>query len=227
MNRTIKITVFLMLISWFAYAQEGERVIDHDQLQKYKIDQNKYEFGWLPGRFREVPCFRDYTGNKIQTRLVDKEKDSILYTSGDPKMYELKIIPASITLNKTSRLFKINGQITGAWESVIPSEFEIYIGHRNDTLSNITISPDLHGVIYYNGVKVDTTIVIDVVPAFYLTNFKKFNAYRGLKNLENSNYKEMLFDISAVIDEKSILVFGLTSSYTEIFEIGKLLADVK
>jgi hypothetical protein len=35
----------------------------------------------------------------------------------------------------------------------------------------------------------------------------------------------MLFDISAVIDEKSILVFGLSSRYAEIFEIGKLLKE--
>jgi hypothetical protein len=49
--------------------------------------------------------------------------------------------------------------------------------------------------------------------------------YRGPKNLANSRYKEMLFNISAPIDDKSILVFGLSSRYAEIFEIGKLLAQ--
>jgi hypothetical protein len=105
----------------------------------------------------------------------------------------------------------------------MPSEFEIYIGHRHDTISNITLSPNLHGTIFYNGAKVDSTIIVDRVPAFYMTKLQKFNVDRGTKNLANSNYKEMLFNISALIDDKSILTFGLSSRYAEIFEIGKLL----
>ena len=119
--------------------------------------------------------------------------------------------------------FEIEGKIMGAWESVIPFEFEIYIGHRNDTISYITLSPSEHGPVYFNGKKVTEPIVVDTVPAFYLSGFKKFDAFRGEKMERNSKYKEILFEIKSEIDENSILVFGLSSRYAEIFEIGKLL----
>ena len=198
-------------------------IIEYSRLVKYKVDENRFEFGWLSNVFSGIPCFRDYTKSKIQTQLVDPKTDSIFYTSTDPEINALKIVTSKVTLDKKGRLFQISGQITGAWKSVIPDEFEIYIGHRNDTISNITISPSLECTVYYNGVKLDSTVVVDKVPAFYLTSLKKFNAYRGAKNLPNSDYKEMLFNISSVIDEKSILVFGLSSRYAEIFEIGNLL----
>ena len=79
--------------------------------------------------------------------------------------------------------------------------------------------------MYYNGEKITETIVVDRVPAFYLSNFKKFEAFRGENNQKNSTYKELLFDIETEFNEKSVLIFGLSSRYAEIFEIGKLLTD--
>ncbi len=218
---------FILLLYFFsthAFSQSSPQIIEYDKLIKCKIDKDRFEGG---GGFRHdlgnTPRFSDYTKARIQTQIKDPKKDSIIYTSPEPSTNGLIIKPNKIALDKESKLFQISGQITGGWEDVIPFEFGIYIGHRVDTVSNITLSPSLHGTVYYNGAKVDTTIVIDIVPAFYLTNFKKFSAYRGDKNLANSNYKEMLFDISAMIDEKSVLIFGLSSRYAEIFEVGKLL----
>ena len=217
---------FIFLSCFFCdqvFSQNNSEAVEYSKLIKYKVDEDRFEFGWLANVFSGIPCFRNYTKNKIQTKLVDPKTGSVIYASTDPEINGLKIIAAKITLDKKSRLFQINGQITGAWESVIPSEFEIYIGHRHDTISNITLSPNLHDTIFYKGAKVDSTIIVDRVPAFYMTNLQKFNVNRGTKNLTNSNYKEMLFNISAIIDDKSILVFGLSSRYAEIFEIGKLL----
>jgi hypothetical protein len=213
------------LFSQHVFSQNNSDTIEFRKLIKHKIDEDRFEFGWLGSVFSGIPCFRNYTKNKIQTKLINSKTDSIIYTSTDPEINGLKIITEKITLDKKNKLFKISGQVTGGWESVIPSEFEIYIGHRHDTISNITLSPNLHGPVFYNGAKVDSTIIVDRVPAFYMTNLQKFSVNRGTKNLVNSNYKEMLFDISAVIDDKSILVFGLSSRYAEIFEIGKLLTE--
>ena len=213
------------LFSQQAYSQNNSDTIEFNKLIKYKVDEDRFEFGWLGNVFSGIPCFRNYTKNKIQTKLIDPKTDSVIYTSTDPEINGLKIITDKITLDKKSKLFKINGQITGGWESVIPSEFEIYIGHRVDTISNITLSPSLEATVFYNGKRLDSTVVVDRVPAFYMTNLEKFNVSRGTKNLTKSNYKEMLFNISAFIDEKSILVFGLSSRYAEIFEIGKLLTE--
>jgi hypothetical protein len=206
-----------------AFSQSKPEAIEYSELVKYKVDEDRFEFGWLANVFSGIPCFRNYTKNKIQSQLVDPKTDSIIYTSADPEINGLKIVPNKIALDRKNKVFKISGQITGAWEDVIPDEFEIYIGHRNDTISNITLSPSLEATVYYNGAKLDSTVIVDRVPAFYLTDLKKFNAYRGPRNLKNSKYKEMLFDISSTIDDKSILVFGLSSRYAEIFEVGRLL----
>ena len=217
---------FIFLSLFFStqlFSQNNLETIEYSKLIKYKVDENRFEFGWLGNVFSGIPCFTNYTKNKIKSQIVDSKTGSIIYNSTDPEINGLKIITNKITLDKKSRLFQIGGQVTGAWEDVIPSEFEIYIGHRIDTISNITLSPSLEATVYYNGKKLDSTVVVDRVPAFYMTNLQKFNVTRGLKNLPNSNYKEMLFNISAVIDDKSILVFGLSSRYAEIFEIGKLL----
>jgi hypothetical protein len=219
---------FIFLSCFFSdqvFSQNRPETIEYSKLVKYKVDEDRFEFGWLANVFSGIPCFRNYTKNKIQSQLVDPKTDSIIYTSADPEINGLKIAPNKITLDRKAKVFKISGLITGAWEDVIPDEFEIYIGHRNDTISNITLSPSLEATVYYNGAKLDSTVIVDRVPAFYLTDLKKFNAYRGPKNLTNSKYKEMLFDISSTIDDKSILVFGLSSRYAEIFEIGRLLTQ--
>ncbi len=225
MRNIWNIILISILAVGFANAQDNPKTVEYRELLKLKIDENRFEFGWLPNSYRKTPCFRDYTENDIQTELVDPKTDSVFYKSSEPKRNGLVIVPSNIKIDKKNKIFQITGKINGGWESVIPFEFEIYIGHRTDTISNITLSPNLHGDVYFNGQKVDSTIVVDTVPAFYLSDFQKFEAYRGEENMENSKYKEMLFDISAVIDEKSILVFGLSSRYAEIFEIGKLLIE--
>jgi len=194
-------------------------------MTKFKVEENRFEVSWVQAELG-IPWFRNYTKNKIKTQLVDPKTDSVIYTPTDPEINGLKIIPSKITLDKKSKVFQISGKITGAWEDVSPGEFEIYIGYRNDTISNITLSPSCFLTTNrYNGAKLDSTIIVDRVSAFYLTNVKKFSAYWRTKNLTNSNYKDILFNISTVIDGKSILVFGLISRYAEIFEIGKLLSQ--
>ena len=225
MRNIINILVISIFTISFTYSQNNLEKIEYNELLKYKVDQNRFDFGWLDNVFSGIPCFRDYTDNDIQTQLIDSKSDSIIYSSTEPDKNGLVIIPNNISIDRENKSFHISGKITGGWNSVIPSEFEIYIGHRKDTISNITLAPNLHGDIYFNGEKVDSTIIVDVVPAFYMTNLQKFNAYRGEKNIKFSKYKEMLFDIETVIDEKSILVFGLSFRYAEIFEIGKLLTE--
>ena len=190
------------------------------------MDENRYTFGWFDNVFSGIPCFRDYTENDIQTELVDKKTDSVFYKSTEPKRNGLIIIPDKIKIDREENRYQISGKITGGYVHAIPDEFKIYIGKRKDTISNITLSPNLHGDVYFNGEKVDSAIVVNTVPAFHLSALAKFEAFRGNKNVDGTKYKEMLFEIDAVIDENSILVFGLsTTLFAEIFEIGKLLSE--
>ena len=225
MRNVIYIIIVSIFTFGFADAQSHVKNIEYEELLKFKVDENRFSFGWLDNVFSGIPCFRDYTKNHIQTELVDAKTDSVFYKSSEPKKNGLVIVPENINIDHKDKRFIISGKITGGWKSVIPSEFEIYIGHRIDTISNITLSPNLHGDIYFNGKKVDSTIVVDIVPAFYMSNLQKFKAYRSEHNVQFSKYKEMLFEINAIIDENSILVFGLSDRYAEIFEIGKLLTE--
>jgi len=219
------ILIILISLSNICFSQDKYENLSFENLLKLKVDENRFEFGWLDNVFSGIPCFRDYTKNSIEMQLVDPKTDSIFYKSEKPKRNGIKIIPSEILVDKLNKKLKIHGKLTGGWESVIPIEFEIYVGTRNDTISEIKLSPSLHGEVYYNGEKLDKTIVVDKVPAFYLSNHKKFTAFRGAKNQENSTYKELLFEIETQFDEKSILVFGLSSRYAEIFEIGNLLKE--
>ena len=221
MQKTI--FIILLCLSNICFSQDKYENLPFDELLKLKVDEDRFEFGWLDNVFSGIPCFRDYTKNSLEMNLVNPKTDSIFYKSEKPKRNGIKIIPSKILVDKQKNKLKILGKLTGGWESVIPFEYEIYVGHRNDTISEIKLSPSLHGEVYFNGEKVDKTIVVDTVPTFYLSNHKKFEAFRGLNNQENSTYKELLFEIETEFDENSILVFGLSSRYTEIFEIGKLL----
>lgn len=215
----------MICLSNICFCQDKYENLPFDKLLELKVDEDRFQFGWLPNEYRKTPCFRDYTKNTMQMQLADSKTDSVFYKSEEPKRNGIKIVPSKILLDKENKKIKIQGKLTGGWESVIPFEYEIYVGHRNDTISEITLSPSKYGDVYFNGEKVDKTIVVDRVPAFYLSNFKKFEAFRGENNQENSTYKELLFNIEAEFDKKSILVFGLSSRYAEIFDIGKLLLE--
>lgn len=217
----ISILIFACLLFGHAWSQNSLDTILYKKFIQCKVDEGRYLSGWLGEISSGVPCFRSYTKNKFQTRLVDPKTDSVIYRSIDPEITGLKIIPLYVILDKKSRLFELGGQITCAWEGVTVGEFVIYIGHRHDTISNITLSPNLHSTVFYNGTKIDSAIIVDQVPAFYLTGFKRIKVFSGKNDLPDS--KEMIFNMSEVIDDKSILVFALSSRYAEIFEVGKLL----
>ena len=220
----MRIILFLniLVLSHFVNAQSASGLIAYKELLKYKVDENKFDCGWLPDSYMKIPCCRDYTKNTVRMKFIDGKINSTIETSSESKK-GLKIVPSKIYLNKLTNEFEIRGKITGAWKWVTPSEFKIYIGHRNDTVSYTTLGPSEYGPVYFNGERVTELIVIDTVPAFYLSEFKKFEAYRGRKNVGISRYKEILFEIKSKIDENSVLIFGLSDRYAEIFEIGELL----
>lgn len=225
----MKYYFLLFILSINAFGQDknsNDRIetIGHEDLLKLKVDENIYEHGWLPTSYRKVPCFRDYRSDNVEMKLVNPKNNDTISLPTTPKRNALKILPYLITLNRSDSIFTIKGQVTGAWDGVTPGEFEIYVGQRIDTISNTTLSPNLHGDVYYNGEKVTETIIVNTVPAFYMKNFQHFKCTRGAKRLIGSDNNEMMFDISTKIDENSVIVFGLSSCYAEIFEVGKLLA---
>lgn len=217
--------ICVCLIYQTLISQEVYESIPHSKLLEFKIDEDIYEYGWFwdEKNKNRIPCFRDYTKNSLKMTLTSARSDSVIYESSEPEKNGLKIIPTKILIDKKNRKFEIKGRITGAWESVAAHEFKIFLGHRNDTISNITLGPSEYGPVFYDGKEITESTVVDVIPAFYLSDYENFSAFWGERNVENSERKEILFEIYSDIDAKSILVFGLSSRYAEIFEIGKLL----
>lgn len=196
--------------------------INYNDLLELKTDIDVFQFGWLPTEYMKVPCFRDYRNENTERHLYSTKNDEEIKLDKEPRRTSINAIPNKISINTADSTFTIQGYITKAWKGVTPDEFEIYIGHRKDTISNITLSPNLHGEVYYNGKKVTETIVINKIPAFYLKDFKKFKCTRGVESLIGYQNDQMIFDINSKIDENSILIFALSTHYAEIFEIGKI-----
>jgi len=219
----IKQISFLFLLCYSIESLSQEHNITYKELLTTKTYENVYEFGWLPTAYREIPCFRDYRNNNFKMTMKNSKNGKSIELPQEKDKTALKIISDKIKIDKKNKRIIISGEITGAWEHVTPGEFEIYIGQKKDTISNITLSPNLHGDIFYNGRKVDSTIVVDTVPAFYLKNFKKFSATRSYIESDKKDEQKIIFDINSEFDEKSSLIFAVSSRYVEIFNIGVFL----
>lgn len=219
--------ILILLFSINVVAQNNDNNqkivnVSYADLLKLKVDENIFEHGWLPNPYLEIPCFRDYRESEIELKIVNPKNNEELTLPKTPEKNSLKIQPYIVTLNLVDSTFTIKGQINGAWKGVTPNEFKIYVGHRADTISDITLSPNLHGDVYYNGKKVTEEIIVNKVPAFYMKDFKSFKSVRDVERLVSFTNDKMVFDITTKIDYNSIIVFGLSSCYAEIFEIGKL-----
>ncbi|MGO4708433.1 hypothetical protein AB4Y90_04805 [Chryseobacterium sp. 2TAF14] len=219
----LKTLAFLILIINVPnYIKSQEQIITFQELLDTKVDENIYEFGWFATAYKKIPCYRDYRKNSVKMTMKNPRNGQEIDFPEAEEKGALKISPYKIKINKEKKRFSISGEINGAWKHVTSSEFEIYIGYKKDTISNITLSPNLHGDIYFNGKKVDSTIIINTVPAFYLKDFKKYGAILNNEEDKEGNRK-ITFEINSEFDDKSYLVFGISSLYSEIFHIGKLL----
>jgi hypothetical protein len=219
------------LILFFATASFGQHNSSIDKivnltfknLLKVKTETSIYEFGWLPNSYQKVPCFRDYRNGTIKSQLVNSDTGAVLDIPETPKRTSLEVLPHLLSINLADSTFIINGRVFGAWAGVTPNEFQIYVGHRVDTISDLKLRPSLEGDVFYNGDRVTETIVVNTVPAFYMKNFQNFKCYRGQERFIGSPNDEMYFQVSSKIDDNSIFVIALSSTYAEMFEVGKLL----
>ena len=60
----------ILILSQFTNAQYARESVAYEELLKYKIDENRFDFGWLPDSYRITPCFRDYTKNKTKKQIL-------------------------------------------------------------------------------------------------------------------------------------------------------------
>lgn len=195
--------------------------ISPDSFMEFKIEENKYSFGYLGSPLSGIPCmFND----SIKLSSIDSSiviwKDNIFYQ----KAYKILVEPSNILLDTIAGKITMDGIITGGWYGA-GSEVQIFIGERIDTIFPQTFilgNPNLAEEYYKERKRQNLPDFEYLNIAFYLRDFSGFESEAGFESS-----KERAFKLSARINNKSILVFGLTHGYAEIFDIGKMLKLAK
>ncbi|MBN2890809.1 MAG: hypothetical protein JXL97_02990 [Bacteroidales bacterium] len=215
--------IHLILIFTICKSQEisNDTILELNENDLYncEIYENIYHCNVGPFDIDDNPIFMDERNFNISMTITNPKTDKSVEIPDEPSVYNLTVVKTKIILNKTTNVMDIEGFVEGGWHGA-KSQVYVYIGNKVDTVSYIYLSPSLHGPIYYNGKKVKETNVIDTLPSFKFASYDK-----SISEVGFDDHKQRAFKISAKINENSILVFGQSSSYSEIFLIGKLLDD--
>jgi hypothetical protein len=235
---------FNFLISNIAFSQKEVVNYKQQDMDAYRTDEDIYNFWFHENNWNKqrvlpkgdtLPYFVDETSYKgilnygIDYEMVDKTE--IVFTE-NYNMYYLEIILNNFTFNIKDSVVNIQGEVKKGWYAkdniyklhkgkVESNNVNIYIGQKKDTISKLYFVPDLMNdrpketVIKYKGLKIEEKqVVIDSFPSFYIKNYEHFKTEKGTSRL---------FNLTSKINPNSILTFGSTNCYGEIFEIGKLL----
>ena len=217
------VSLIFVLVFYSNSFGQNETVItfNEKELEELKIYPKTFQYGtiWLSEEQRNEPCFRDYYKNSLKLDIVNpKTGKKASLTDGNTNRKNLKVKFKRITLNRESNELTLEGTVKGGWYGA-GSDVQIFIGEKVDTTSLHILRPNLHYKIIHEGKELKEPVVLDTFPAFYLKN------YTYTKSDVGRNYdKKRDFKIVSKINKNSLLTFGLSVSYSEIFEIGKLLA---
>lgn len=175
--------------------------ISNEDIFKLKVDSNTFEYS-DPIRDDEAPFFSD-------------ERKYNFKSSAEGFSRSLIIEFDSINLNTKKGEIELTGHVQGGWYGA-GSEIQVFIGVRVDTVSNVYFpqNPNLSKPVAEKP--------IDIVSAFFLKDY-----VHARSELRYNSAEKRYFKIISPIQKKSILVFGQSSSYSEVFEIGKLLTQKK
>ena len=214
MKKTFPFLVFLL--SNFCVAQSSYKKVSEKDFYKYVVDKNTYQHWGILRENTTIPKFVK-TAHGIGYSIEINGNDTIR-TPTNNKRYNLEILIKELLLDKNLKKLKMKGQILGAWSSVTPEEFDVFIGIRKDTIIEYFMHSMPPSPIIVKG-KVMDSISIGTKETFYLQDAKQFSVYRQNSKILFKGFNKMIFNI----DEKSILVFALSHEYVLIYEVGKLL----
>lgn len=237
------IITLTVLITNSAFSQKEVINFKQKDLEAYKVDSGIYNFRFQNGDSGNIRGYKKgdtlayFTNEKeykglinygIECFCVDKtncilEEDFI--------MYFLDTTIEQVEFNTRDSIVRIKGTIKKSWSKkdhiawrkeawVDNNNVNIYVGEKRDTISKLYYEPWLlenspdRFIYKFKGKEFKDSVVLDSFSSFYMSNYTYYKTGKG------SNRP---FNIKAKINPNSILVFGLKSSYSEIFEIGKLV----
>lgn len=237
MKNTIQKSLLLMLYFVFIYSTFGQiqtknRTYYQRDFEKNKAFEKTYHLWWSKDNWGPIvkdtiPYFvddRNYKGI-INYGVEFKSKDFRLFNYFESlTMFLLKVEIEKCKFNSKDSLIELEGFVDGGWGEKAkygkdePKNYiDVFIGKKTDTITKCYYNAAV------NGDRIETTLskkiidenfVLDSFPSFY---FKNPTYYRLASKGKRS------FKIKAKINKNSILAFGGSSCYSEIFDIGSMV----
>jgi len=225
---------YLLVSNFLLFSQNESKMIKsfgQQDFNNYRVKPNQYNFWWHKHTHKWFPkkdtlaYFVDDRGYKgilnygIKIALVDRKN---YYLTENHKMYYLNIYVKKCKFNPKDSIVEIEGVITGGISNkYTKNNVSIFLGKKKDTVNKLYLDY-LHDqkefIVTKKGEKVTNHIVLDSFPSFYMYDY----VYK------KTNYGEKRsFIIKGKVDENSLIVFGVESSFSEIFDIGKMIYAVK
>lgn len=249
----IKLAIISIIFTIYSsYSQKGISNVDYSQeyLNAYKIDKNIYNFFWHKNNsyynstfqkrnFIEgdtLPYFADYKTYKglVNYGIQFNNYDTLLHTIVENLfMYRLEVVIKNLVFNPEDSTVLIKGEIKGGrdykhiaeWKQFVAADrigIDVFVGEKKDTVNFLYYDPAIAIFqiktwdVKLKGNLINKPTALDSFPGFYLKNYEHFKTKAD---------DQKSFEITAKINQNSILVFGLENCYSEIFEIGKLVFD--
>lgn len=223
---------FIFVCSAFGQNQTSFEKYSQKDFEKNKIFENTYhlwwsKYNWGPIVKDTIPYFVDdikYRGI-VNYGVEFKSKDFKVFSFFESKtMYFLKVDIESCKFRSKDSIITIEGFVSGGWGDKAKSKLnepknyiEVFLGEKTDTITpcyyDAPVNKDKVEVKLNNKI-IDNDQVLDVFPSFY---FKRPTYFR------TDSKGKRFFKISAKITAKTILTFGGSGCYSEIFDIGGMV----
>ncbi|MGY0393553.1 hypothetical protein ACW5R3_13480 [Bizionia sp. KMM 8389] len=218
--------ILFILITNTSFSQSNKEFSQND-FDAYKINQDTYDFWWDGDEYSHfkngdsIPYFVDIKSYKGILNY------GVAYHSHDGRtsvfiedftMHNLRVEIKSCIFDKNENKISISGKVKSnrQWQGV-DKQIQVAIGEIKDTLAYVRVEHAIFkekNYITYHGERVEGDLVLDSLKAFYLKNMVGF---------ETSKPYIEKFSIEAIINENSVLAFGLGCSFAEIFNIGDMV----
>lgn len=200
--------------------------------EKNKIFENSYHLWWSKDYWGPIvkdtiPYFvddRNYKGI-INYGIEFKSKDFRNFNFSEFKtMFFFKVEIEKCKFNSKDSIIELEGFVDGGWGEKAkygkdePKNYiDVFIGEKTDTITKCYYNAPVNGdriEVTLNNKIIDKNFVLDTFPSFY---FKNPTYYR----LASKGKRP--FKIKAKINKNSILAFGGSGCYSEIFDIGSIV----
>lgn len=222
----------LLLIILNTQAQTKSISFNQKDFEKNKVFENTYhlwwnKYKWGPVVKDSIPYFvddRNYKG-VINYGVEYHSKDYRTFSFFENlTMFFLNIEIEHCEYNSKDSIIKIKGFVSGGWGDLAkngqyePKNYiEIFVGEKTDTISNCYYNAPVNDenidVILKNK-KIKKHHILDSFPSFYFKNPKYFRT---------SPKGKRPFKIEVKVEKNTVIVFGASSCYTEIFDIGSMI----